>query len=176
MPRTYIRKTQRQDWDPNKMIKAIEAIQAGMPKKTAARQFGVPVMTLKRRVAGKNVNASSNIKCLGSKKPTFSSEQEEELVVYILNMETRMYGLSTRDVRNLAYQLAEINGIKHNFSHEQQSAGKDWLKGFRERHPNLTLRLPEATSLARAMGFNRPVITKYYNILREDIKKKLSAP
>ena len=66
-----------------------------MPKKTAARQFGVPVMTLKRRITGKNINAFSNIKRLGSKRPTFSNEQEEELVGYILNMETRMYGSYT---------------------------------------------------------------------------------
>ncbi|KAJ8883692.1 hypothetical protein PR048_015546 [Dryococelus australis] len=75
----------------------------------------------------------------------------------MLAIENRMYGLTTLDARCLSYQLAEINDIARNFSHQNKAAGKDWLRGFRLRHPQLSLRLPESTSVALAMGFNKPV-------------------
>ncbi|CAK8685782.1 unnamed protein product [Clavelina lepadiformis] len=39
-------------------------------------------------------------------------------------------------------------------------AGYKWVKGFLKRHPEISLRSPEATSLARALGFNKPQIAK----------------
>jgi len=45
-------------------------------------------------------------------------------------------------------------------------AGKDWVKGFRKRHPEITLRSPEATSSARAQAFNRPNVMKFFTILQ----------
>lgn len=44
-------------------------------------------------------------------------------------------------------------------------AGDTWLRGFLDRHPNLSIRKPEATSAARAMGFNRVAVGKFYQLL-----------
>jgi hypothetical protein len=35
------------------------------------------------------------------------------------------------EVRELAYQLAEKNGIEHRFSHEKKMVGWDWVVGFK---------------------------------------------
>ncbi|KAJ8886576.1 hypothetical protein PR048_012788 [Dryococelus australis] len=144
--RHYKRKTQRQSWNEENMKKALEAVAAGMGKKTAAWQFGVSVMTLKRSIF------------------------EEELESHMLAMENRMYGLTTLDARCLAYQLVERNDIAHNFSHQNKVAGKGWLQGFCLRHPQLSLRLPESTLVARGMGINKPVVTKFFTLLKEEYK------
>ncbi|KAJ8879546.1 hypothetical protein PR048_020154 [Dryococelus australis] len=47
MARHYKRKMQRQSWNEDNMKKALEAVTAGMGKKKIARQFDIPVMTLK---------------------------------------------------------------------------------------------------------------------------------
>jgi len=58
------------------------------------------------------------------------------------------------------------NNIPHNFNVNKKMAGKDWVRGFRKRHPELTLRSPEATSSARAQAFNRPNVMQFFNILQ----------
>lgn len=57
------------------------------------------------------------------------------------------------------------NGIPHPFDTKLKVAGSDWLKGFLQRHPSLTLRAPENTSLARARGFNRESVGKFFDLL-----------
>ena len=163
MVQNYERTTDRQKWDVNNMQKAIEAVNKGMAVRTASRKFDVPQMALKRRILKKNVFAIDAKKSLGSKQCVFTPEQEKELVDHILNMES----MTTHDVRNLAYQLAERNNIRHPFSPEKQTAGKDWLVGFRKRHPEISLRSPEATSAARARAFNKPVVSKFFSLLNE---------
>lgn len=47
----YKRKTDRQSWDPDRMLRAIEAVVSGvMGTFKAAKDFGVPQTTLERRV------------------------------------------------------------------------------------------------------------------------------
>ncbi|KAJ8885773.1 hypothetical protein PR048_011973 [Dryococelus australis] len=94
----------------------------------------------------------------GRFRQVFDEEQEKDLVSHILHMETRMYGLTTRDVRQLGFQLTERNSIVHPFNCEEGLAVEDWLFGFRHRHPEISLRVPESTSAARARAFNWPVV------------------
>ena len=44
-----------------------------------------------------------------------------------------------------------------------KKAGSDWLSAFMKRHPNLTLRTPERTSLSRATSFNRHNVNTFYD-------------
>ncbi|XP_025421076.1 uncharacterized protein LOC112691135 [Sipha flava] len=72
------------------------------------------------------------------------------------NCLTIFYGLTITNIQTLAYELAEKNNISHNFNTTKKIAGKDWVKGFRKHHLEITLRSPGATSSARAQAFNRP--------------------
>lgn len=55
-------------------------------------------------------------------------------------------------------------------------AGYDWVAGFRMRNPNLSLRKPESTSLARAQSFNKPYFDKFSEILKEVQDKHFYPP
>ena len=86
-----------------------------------------------------------------------------------------MFGLTTNDVRSLAYQLAVRNGLPNSFNKKKEKAGKDWLQSFMKRNPELTLRQPEATSAARAMSFNPVNVNKFFD-LYESIMDKFHFP
>ncbi|XP_046660673.1 uncharacterized protein LOC124358492 [Homalodisca vitripennis] len=172
----YVRKTQQQSWDAAAMQRAIEAVKNdGMAYSTAAKIFSVPRNTLKRRVLDKNVDAKSNKKVLGKYRPVFTEEQEAELVRHVLDLEVRFFGVTILDLRSLAYNLAVQNGIPNNFNREKKLAGLDWVAGFRDRHPEISLRKPEQTSAARAQAFNKHNVTRFFNILK-DVQEKQFHP
>lgn len=158
----YTRKSNRHSWDESSMKNAISAVKSGeMGWLLASKTFGVPFGTLRRRAAKNDWSKGY----LGGYKTTFNKKLEEEIVLHIKNLESRFFGLSTIDVRKLAYQIAESKGLKHRFSKVTNMAGWDWLHAFRQRNPSLSLRTPESTSAARACAFNKPQIEKYFKLL-----------
>jgi len=60
----------------------------------------------------------------------FDLEFESELVMHCVEMQQRFYGLTVTDLKSLAFQVAERNGIVHPFSHMKKLAGKDWVSSF----------------------------------------------
>ncbi|KAF2882912.1 hypothetical protein ILUMI_23266 [Ignelater luminosus] len=97
----------------------------------------------------KDVETEGKCIRLGRFHCVFNKAQDAELLHRILHIKTCMYGLITRDVRCLAYQVADKNGIKHPFLKSKQAAGQYWFTAFEKRHPKLTIKSPEATSVAR---------------------------
>lgn len=143
------------------MINAITEVNDGtMSIREASTLYQIPRSTLQRRLKSNNVT-----KTLGRYQSIFSPQQETEILQHVIYLENRFFGATTRDVRAMAFELAEKNNINHPFDRNKGLAGRDWLAGFRQRHPEIRLRTPEATSIARAQGFNRPVVAKYFEIL-----------
>lgn len=84
-------------------------------------------------------------------------------------MKVRLFGLTTKEIRLLAYQTCRKNQINHPFAKENYQAGLDWMYNFMKRHPDLSIRKPEATSVARASGFNPTAVGKFYTLLSDII-------
>lgn len=97
---------------------------------------------------------------------------ERQLVEHLKFLESRFFGLTRKDVLELAYQLAVKNKFEHQFNNDKKAAGKDWLRGFRKRNPDISLRKPEPTSAARAQAFNRPQVAQFFKVLEDTIKKE----
>jgi len=168
----YVRKTTRGSWLEDSMAKAIQKVQAKeMSIGEASRCYDVPKSTLGRRTLDQNAFAKGSVKCLGRFKTTFDDELETELVQYVKDMESRFFGLSYLDLRKLAFQLAVRNNVDHQFNKSKELAGKKWMRLFMKRHPSLSLRQPESTSYARATGFNKPAVQKFFGLLTDIVDK-----
>ncbi|KAJ2937188.1 hypothetical protein O0L34_g19062 [Tuta absoluta] len=161
MVRAYKRKTNRGGWDENRMRQAIKDVLEGKRGyKLASKFYEVPQTTLERKVklARENENQIQNVKVpLGPIATVFTKDEEQELVVYLKEMEARLFGLTTTELQKLAYQLAVRNNKQHKFNNEDEMAGKVWLKGF--------------LKAARAAGFNRVSVAQFFELLAQAYDK-----
>ena len=73
--------------------------------------------------------------------------------------------MTRRKVRELAYEIATVNGIKHRFNKEKCLASQEWEQGFRKMHPEISLHVPEATSLNITKGFNKSAVDRFYDLM-----------
>ena len=102
----------------------------------------------------------------------FNQEQETSLANYLEKCSCMFHGLTTKNVRTLAYEMAFLNRIEMPATWtEKQIAGREWLFGFLRRHETLAIRQPEATSLARETAFNRATVGAFFDILHDCLEK-----
>lgn len=83
-----------------------------------------------------------------------------------MDMQQRFYGLTTTELRQMAFQVAEYKGVAHPFDQTKKMAGRHWLAGFLARNGTLSIREPEATSINRAVGFNKAQVDNFFEIWR----------
>lgn len=91
------------------------------------------------------------------------------MVDHALHLQKMLFGLSTVEIRKLAFDLAEKQALPHRF--KNQTAGKTWLKIFLRRHPELTVRTPEPTSLGRSAGFNKANVDRFFDLYKAELDK-----
>ena len=87
---------------------------------------------------------------------------EKELSDHAMLLQTKMFGITRKELMALAFEIAEKNGIKHVFNKETQTAGKTWFLGFMKRNPWLSLRQPQSTSQARKEGFQETQVSYFF--------------
>ncbi|KAJ8936524.1 hypothetical protein NQ318_022612 [Aromia moschata] len=157
MVRDYQRTIERGRWSEETMKqgKVLRVVNGRMGCKRAAEAFGVPQTTLERKVKKFKLNNGDENTGEYSFKEILGpiSTEENELVTYIKTMESRLFGLNTNDIRQLAYQLVEKNNKRYCSNHIKQEAGKDWVRGF----------------LKRNMAFNKESVNKFFTLLGEPI-------
>jgi len=164
----YKRKTDRANWSEESLAKAIkEAKKTSVLK--ASKIYSIPYATLHR-----HIKSGSSKKKLGRFESVFTSEEEEVLLRYVKKMDSLFYGLTRAEFLQIAGEFAKNKGKTGVFT--GNIAGKGWFKNFRLRHPSLSLRSPEPTSVARVKGFSREAVNRFYSLLEEVIEKHNIAP
>ena len=158
--RNYKRVSMNGSWSFEDLQQATKAVKNGLSIRSSAKKHGIPESTLRRKIKKKDVSPSHF-----GRKSYFSPEQEKLLSKYLVNMSNMFYGLTGLKFRRVAFELAEKLEVKHNFNKANKVAGKDWLKGFFKRNPELSIRKPEATSINRIKGFCRTEVEKFYRNL-----------
>lgn len=171
MPSKYVRKTNMASWNEESLKKALEAIESGTKIREAAKLFGIHEATLRLRRKNKNTSGPK----LGG-PPTFPAEAEEAMAQRVLKLAKLFHGLTQAELRKIAFQYAEANGIRHEFNKIRQEAGKDWLHLFLNRHPEISLRRPEGTSINRIIAFNEESVNTFFTNLESVLEKYKFAP
>ncbi|XP_048063620.1 uncharacterized protein LOC125278459 isoform X1 [Megalobrama amblycephala] len=176
MPRTWVRKTDH-GVDASLLKRAAEQVRKGKSVRAVAKSHGICHVTLNRywqKYKELKDQGSRDLPRVGYYSPhqVFTREQEETLSQYISQAADIYYGLTPREVRKFAYQLAVEFNIQHPQTwDEKKMAGPDWFSSFMKRNPRLSVRSPQATSLSRATSFNRANVELFFSQLGEVIDK-----
>ncbi|XP_066585533.1 uncharacterized protein [Prorops nasuta] len=170
MPRQRVRKTTRGQNDISYFQDAYDAVKKGTSLRKAAEYFQINYVSLlryiRKRDAANEIDGSDVRMGYNAHNRVFSDEQESILGKYLIRCSDIYCGLSTKEVKKLAYELA----IKYNLNkpptwEENKMAGEEWLRSFMKRNPNLSVRVAQATSLARATSFNKTNVNEFYDNL-----------
>lgn len=93
----------------------------------------------------------------------FNAKEEECLADYIIKCSKMFHGLSVKQIRRLAWEYAKANSSYFPESwNTNMEAGLDWYYGLVKRNPQLRLRMPESTSIARASAFNLRNVESFF--------------
>ena len=166
MVRTYKRKGNWQIESPSRMQEALDAVASGESIRKASERFGINFETLRRH--SKNIKLDPKYSC-----NSFSDAEEQTLVEYFQKIARMGFPLEARTVRSLAYELAERNNKSCPSAwNERGLAGKDLMTSFLCRHNEaLSLRTPEATSVARAAAFNEQNLKAFFCKTSRGVRK-----
>lgn len=179
MVRNFKRKTNRAAINEASVRSALTEIQNGILSiRAAATQFNLKKSMLHKRLKkmqnrGQDSGAESEdteipTKSKYASNQVFSGEEEHLLNDYLLKCSSMHYGLTYRQTRELAYEYAvRLNKKFPAKWHDEKLAGIDWMKSFRKRNTNISLRKPENTSLARATSFNKVNVDNFFKNYKE---------
>ncbi|KAB0804105.1 hypothetical protein PPYR_01075 [Photinus pyralis] len=93
----------------------------------------------------------------------FTIVEEKMLCKYVMKCSDIQYGLTYIQVRKLAFQYAvKLEKTMPESWKNVKQAGVDWMYSFMNRHPNLSLRKAENTSLSRATAFNKHNVGTFF--------------
>lgn len=139
-----------------KAIRAVQSKKMGLIK--SSKKYGVSYDTLSLHCKDKSKLCNRGIIIKTGRRPVFPIEVEQKLVSYILDLKSKRFDLTTKEIKKIAFQLAEDAGIPHNFNNIKKEAGDSWLKHFKKRNANVFCRKPKAKSVDQAQAFNEPEI------------------
>jgi transposase-like protein len=177
MPRKRVRKSENGTVPADVMERAVmNVLENKKSIRSTSKDMGISKTTLIRYIKnykaarentqnGEPINFSFSAKY--ATRQVFTRKEEDMLEEYIVNAAKIHHGLSLKMVKTLAYEFAIANSkhVPKNWT-TNHIAGEDWLYNFRLRHPNISLRKPEATSLSRATSFNKHNISSFFENLK----------
>ncbi|CAH1985292.1 unnamed protein product [Acanthoscelides obtectus] len=185
MFRNFKRKTEKGKAPPDVLLRAARLVRLGSSIRKAAADFNVNYRTLTRyckklpesELLDDRVVAPSISVGYIKNHLVFEPELENHLVEYVLTAPDIYFGLSPKEVRGLAYEFANANSLKMPENWKlHKIAGPDWFSAFLKRHPVLSIRKPEATSLARASSFNKTNVNAFFDNLASVMEKHKLEP
>ncbi|XP_036146776.1 uncharacterized protein LOC118646934 [Monomorium pharaonis] len=156
-------------WDKDNLKTALDKVLSKkMGLREAALKYSIPKSTLHDKItclkSGEEIALQPK---LGRFTKTFLPEYEEQLLNHVKDLSNRCLPLMKKEFLKLAYDLAVELKLPHRFNTEKRTAGKHFYYDFMARHPDLSLRTPESTSMMRAVGFNKLQVDLFFSNLEK---------
>jgi hypothetical protein len=129
----------------------LAAVDVGESIRSAGRCFGIPPTSLRDHIYGRSLERKRG------RQGVLSNKEEAELVDYILKMQDLGWPMTIGLVRLKVAQICQdrskpfTNGI----------LGQGWLRWFRRRHPELTLRSSQGLEVKRARNLALKMLHLY---------------
>ena len=145
-------------YEQSRMLRALNAVREGQSIRRAALEYGLPKSTLGDRMSGRVTHGT-----LSGPPRYLSSDEEEELVRFLLGCSSMGYAKSRKEV------FALVQGLVVAKRGLTKAITSGWWESFCRRHPNLTLRAPAPLSQARVYASDRDVIARYFDLLEHTL-------
>ncbi|KAJ8949411.1 hypothetical protein NQ318_007510 [Aromia moschata] len=157
---------------------AVETVLSGeMKLRTAAQAYNVSKSAL-HRIVKKYKNSAEEDRTQFSFERNhgfqqiFDDVEEKMLSEYLIKACQMCYGLTVKGTCEFVYKFAVANEkVVPQSWHTNKKAGIEWIRLFRKRQPQLTLRTPEPTSLSRATSFNKHNVNLFFQNLQRVLSK-----
>src|SRR4051794_5085466 len=118
----------------------------------AAKFYDIPATTIRRRMAGKPSKADK-----ANGKPTLTTAEEDAIVQYVLDLDSRGFSPRRADVQDMADLLMAKRGARR--------VGKCWTDRFVARRPELRTRFSRPYDYQRALQEDPHVLDAWFHLV-----------
>ena len=145
------------NWTDEQMRCAIAAVDDGVSFRKAAEDNHIPLTTLRDWYQGRTRSR------MRGRKGVLTADEESQLVQYLIKMCDAGYGLSPNALKMKVYEITKSRSTPF----WDGIPGSGWMRWFRIRHPELTIRAAQTLETARAKSLCPENVATLYNNLEE---------
>lgn len=145
------------NWTDSELQQAMAEVDQGVSMRKAAQKYNIPYTTFREWCYGVTTSRRRGAKTV------LTAEEEEQIVQYLVHMCELGYGLSPSALRLKVYEITKSrwtpfkNGIP----------GAGWMRWWKRRHPELTIRASQALESARAQSLCSENVNSFYDNLQQ---------
>jgi hypothetical protein len=144
------------NWEDSEMRAAIAAVDDGMTIRKAATTYGIPRSSLEDWLYGRTRSRRRG------KEGTLTAEEERLIVNWICKRQDMGWPLTNLDLRLKVCEITQTRPTPF----KSGIPGASWLRWWKRRHPELTLRVPQGLDTARARALIKENVDSFYTNLQ----------
>lgn len=133
-----------------------------------AKRFGVSETSLRRAIK------KGETLCPPGRRTILTEHEETQLSGYCINMQKLGFGLTKSGVNHCVMEILHMNKRSHPFG--ENGPGRDWWSRFMRDHADLSFRVPQELSEARAQRANATIVANHFDKLRKVIEENSLTP
>ena len=151
-------------FDPQKIVNGMEAAESGTMNVTeASKVFNIPRQMLSDRIKGKNT------KVRGGRKTKLTEDEEKIFVDYCVFMAKCSHPVTVPVIKAFAWAIVRKRNQPSRF-YPTNGPNWKWWGGFKNRHPEISLRKPDNLDQVRSRMNNQVVMDKFFKLLKEELE------